>query len=758
MSQPKPEKLNMRAYWLFLTIFVGLGVYLRIKIMDAPFRPLRFDQDIMTHRGSNIWEIIFSDAQSDYHRLIFIYRNAFSNVLYDLFGVNGYSYRTFSVLVSLATLFLIWKFVKQEFGQRESCVAVFLFGISHYALHVVDHPYWGEFYMFGSFLTFYGLWFGIRTGRGKYWLLLGIANFLNLTQTLVSGLFIPVIFVTGILLLKDELKGTSFPYWMSAKFRRFMVSLVGSLAMVFGMYYLRGLNLLSGLIQLINPDRNWQTISNISNDVSLTQDPSPWYSLKSLLYTVFITFNFEWGDSSAEESIMGTTLGHLSYFALFVLGLWKLWKTHRSIFWITSSIFSVSILTLALVLLISKTRYIAFILPFYLITVSVGVVYGFELLNYFFPWRRLGSSVFYIGVFIIFSWLIQPQFLFTSRAIDKEFHTEGIRGIRDYLRKHLKYNDIILNVTNQVELRNVIGDALTLHTYGFYLKQFFTNHRLGLLPLRKGKIGVWLVLRKPLKGKVNGKKVFPFYFPKNYFPEIIYRVEDGLLYFAEIEIPDARDQTPNGPLDTPFWNFISARELQLTMQLDLAESYYQRALESGFNQALIFYNLGILHLKIDLEKARAYFVESINVLEKLKKVNVKLHNADFSSGTRNKKGLPIDEPKAYGLRSYYSSKNGIKYQNFYIKDLMSLKPREYSDYFFTPGRIYYDQYSKTGRLEYFNIAMNLLNEGLKINPESIVKNVVARLNKTKSRTKILLNRPSIKNLNEKQEAYPPLFR
>jgi hypothetical protein len=103
-----------------------------------------------------------------------------------------------------------------------------------------------------------------------------------------------------------------------------------------------------------------------------------------------------------------------------------------------------------------------------------------------------------------------------------------------------------------------IGSALGYLTYKIYLKEFITKHRLELLPFKTGKVGLCMILEKPLLEE----NLVPFYFPGTYSPKIVNQVKVLYLYHGEIDIPEIQDIGKDVLFKTPFWSFLKGVFLQ----------------------------------------------------------------------------------------------------------------------------------------------------------------------------------------------------
>ena len=151
-------------------------------------------------------------------------------------------------------------------------------------------------------------------------------------------------------------------------------------------------------------------------------------------------------------------------------------------------------------------RFLAFIIPFQLITITLGFVYLCSCLHVLKRLKTFETPIILILAFSLFAGWLHPQPLWSSRYHDEMFGMYGIRTIADHLKENIRSNDVILNLTEQVRLE---GNFSFLENQ-FYLKQFFSKHHLERLLERTGQVGIWVILREPIKNE----KLFRFEFPE----------------------------------------------------------------------------------------------------------------------------------------------------------------------------------------------------------------------------------------------------
>ena len=657
-------------FYIFLFLFFGTGIFARWNIIKAPITQLKYNVYIKPHLNSSTTEILLSK----HHRQIQIYKNAFSNILYKKFGINEITFRAFSTIVSLLTIFFIFLFTQKTIGRIEALIAALLFGVSYYSFITIKNPYYGAFNMLGSFLSFYFLFKGLEENKHIDWLLLGICSFLSITNVFLAGITLPVLFVVTVIYLFRKWKFQFFSILeLKSRFYRFLIYLGLSTVAALCLYQIRGLDLFGAFWDIVVTHK----VDPKVNADTILVETSFYSGLIRLLYTVFVTFNFEHGDGS--EYILGVPEGPWVYFILFLIGLWSLYKSHREWFWRFLGIFLTPVIISGMILRISEARFLALIHPFYLITVGIGFIYFFGWLKSFFKSEPIRNSIVLLCGYLVFVGLVHPKPLWGTPVYDELFKTKGIRAIRDYLRTHIKENDILLNSSPKIELLGDVGNAFNLSTYAMYLNEFTSNHRLELLPLRTGKVGVWLILMKPLRDN----KIVPFYFPKTYSPKIALKLNGHFLYYGEINIPKVKSIKEDVLFTTPFWSFLKGLELQKIQKFNEAKSYYELAIKHGFNLERLYYNYSILFFNSsDYVSAFSYMEKAIGFIETPTIVpeNIKINS--WQTYGNDERGLPDVTNRLTRLRHIYLKKNGIKYKKWFLEDFIEIKPSSYAIYYF----------------------------------------------------------------------------
>ena len=734
----------------FLIFFSSLAVYLRSKILNAPIIFHRIEQEINPLLQFDTVDILFSK----YHRLIQIYRNAFSNLLYSHFGFSEITYRAFPILVSFFSLFYIYRFVALKIGRVEACISIFLFGISHYSLLSIQNPYYGGFYMFASFMTFYFLYQGFTENKRSDWFLFGLWNFLNVTNCILAGLYLlPIMIVGCVMIWMNYAVEKKFTSALNNQTKCMMLSFSASILLIIIMYKVREVDLLKQIVNLIF-HKNGDVA--LGSDLTLGQDSSVLSNALILFTSLFGKLNFLYSDGGEYN---GTKLAYGSYFCLFVLGLWALFKKNPFIISCFLAVFITPLIILPFILKISAARYIAFVLPFYLITVACGFVYLAGKLRAMIPPAFNGDSWTFILAFIFFSRVIQPGFLFSSEIIDREFGNNGIRAAADYIRENIKPEDIVLNATRIAELRGEVGDALVAFTHDYYLKQFMGQHRLEQLAERNGTVRVWLILSEPLSDK--GKR--PFYFPGTYSPEVVKKWSGTYLYSGEITIPDNYTIEKDTIFTTPFWSYLKARRLQLTMQFSAAEKYYQTALHYGFNRDRIYFNLGLMYINKSFEQSIYFFRKAIEALEPPKDFDT-TSNPDpvrhFYSFGKDIRGFP-DPDNNSQLRFYTVTVNGQKHKKLNVLDAQKYNPNAYVNYYMTPAQLLYKNYIESGKKEFHDESIKYFNKVLILHPDPNLEKIINKLKSGKIKLVISLKSNSFfipYDLSILTDYYPPLIQ
>ncbi len=608
--------------------------------------------------------------------------------------------------------------------------------------------------MFGSFLSFYYLFKGLEENKIMHWCLFGGFSFLNFTNVLLGGMTLPVLFLVAIIYFFRKWKLIKFSI-SELKSRALCFLLFFGISTLAGLclYHLRGLNLLGAFWDIAVTHE----VDPKVNADNLVMEKSFHSGLLRLLYTVFVTFNFEHGDGS--NSIIGIPEGPWIYFVFFLLGVWRLFHSHREVFWDFTAIFLMPILISGVILRISEARFLAFIHPFYLITVAIGFIYCFKYLVKLLSSEPIREGVILSLAFLLFVWGTHPKPLWGYSVYDELFETKNVREFRDYFRAHLKENDIIFNITDTTELRAEIGDALNLISYNFYLKEFKENHRLELLPLKTGRVGIWLILMTPL----TNDNLVPFYFPGTYSPRLIEHVKNAYLYYGEIDIPKNIDILEDFQFTTPFWSFMKGFIFHSKSKFKEANVYYQAATQYGYNLERIYYNLGAINLN-RLNIALSYFEKAIETIETptlTKDINEVKSWQTYGS---NKRGLPDIVNKLPQFRHIYVEKNGVKYKKWFVEDKIKAYPNYFSEFYINAVVILRTLYLKTGNPIYLKKIKMTLKKGAQLTntPFLVMMYEVAN---TYDGT-FLTENPNFKNLNEIKvpiisllginEMYPPI--
>ncbi|GEM_PF-2695176 len=734
MTLEKRNALN----FIYLFIFIGLVVYLRFKALHAPIYQFHLDWDLNGILKYGFIDIFFSD----YHRLIQIYRNAFSNLLFHYFGINVFTFRAFPVAVSFLTMFFVYRFISQKIGRHEAVIGLFLFGMSHYSIFTTVSPYYGDFYMFGSFMTFSFLYKGLHEDKLFNWICFGIWNFLNVTNVLLAGLFIPEVLLIAVFILWLQTSEAGFlTEEVKKKVKHFVVAFLLSIGAILLMYGFRGINLIEQVFNVIFLNKDY---GGISNDITFTHVPSILSTFLRLFDQVYLQINFLYFDGGRAQ---GTPFAHWSYFCFFVLGLWVLYHRNKEIFGCFIILFSTPTILFVFFLKIAVGRYMAFVLPFYLTAVACGFIHLFNLLTKKISSSLLKDGSLYLAVFVFFSWIIQPGFLFKETIIDKQYLTRGIREFRDYLREHLKENDIIINVTSFSELRAEVGDALNLVNYDFYLREFAAKHSLELLPLRNGKVGVWLILRKPL----DDDKLVPFYFPGTYSPRVVMKVHGLYLYYGEMEIPKTTKVSEDNQFTTPFWSLVKGSILHSHKKLEMAKSYYQVAVKYGFNLDRIYFHLALANLN-NLDVALNYLEKGIEIIETPTILTDGSQVTDWNTYGYNKKGLPDSSNKLPQLRYTFAKKNGVKYKKWFMEDFKKSRKYYFSVFYTHAIAVSRSLYFNTGNIIYLKKMRQFVEKGSEYITDPYMIDMAYLTNENK---KIELE-PKLFNINGIFEMYPPI--
>jgi len=370
-------------------------------------------------------------------------------------------------------------------------------------------------------------------------------------------------------------------------------------------------------------------------------------------------------------------------------------------------------------------------------------------LEYFIKSEIFKNVIVLLCAFFVFVGLVHPKPLWGAAIYDELFKTKGIRLIRDHLRTHIKENDIIINATIITELRAELGDALNLIPYKFYLNEFFSKHSLEELPLRTGRVGLWLILKKPLKND----NLVPFYFPGTYSPKIVEQVKDLYLYYGEINIPVHRNLKNDIHFTTPFWSFFTGIILQSKREINLAKEYYNLAIKHNFNVDRINYNLSLLYLW-KLEKALDYMEKAIKTIETPTIVPENIEVKSWRTYGKDERNLPNVAQNLNSLRYIYLKRYGIQYKKWFVEDFIKDMPSFYAGYYL--NAIFYAKrlYSMTRKEIYLKKIKSFYERGRKITEGKIPELVEETYIKAK---KGVFYKNHL-TLTRVHELYPPINR
>ena len=250
---------------------------------------------------------------------------------------------------------------------------------------------------------------------------------------------------------------------------------------------------------------------------------------------------------------------------------------------------------------------------------------------------------------------------------------------------------------------------MNLQPNKFYLEEFVPKHRLEFLPLRTGKVGLWLILEKPLEND----NLVPFYFPGTYSPKIVKQVNDLYLYYGEINIPEKRNIENDVQFTTPFWSLFTGIILQSKKEINLAKDYYNLAIKHNFNVERIYFNISFLFLT-NLEKALDYMEKALKIIETPTVASDKIQVKSWQTYGKDERGLPDVSNRLRQLRHTYFERNGVRYKKWFIEDFIKTQPTFYAGFYL--NAIFYAKllHSKTGNEIYLEKIKNLKKRGKKL--------------------------------------------
>jgi tetratricopeptide (TPR) repeat protein len=705
------KKLSLAS--IFLLTFVGLGIYIRYLLLESPITPYALNYKILPNIDLSPIDIILSK----FHPELAHWRIIFTNFIYDIFGLTEITYRVFPFIISIATLYVIFQFTKKRIGVNEAILTVLLFGTSYYSFWSIIWPHFPAFYFLASLLTIHFLWLGIENKTDqKYWIFFSFVNFLNITNVILPFLFLPPVFFIGVWLiwnLDQKAKSETASVSLYIKFLSYFFLSI-AFALVF--YQLKELNIVKNAFELITRGKFIDPIlAPIPGQEYFESTSGRLEKLSILAKKVFITFNFYTGD-------MGVHGGKIAYgwfLFLFLLGQFKLFKNHRSTFIVFTIIFFPPIILLALGMNLAEERFLGFILPFYLISIASGFCFLFSKILIFSKSKTTKNAITFSCAFIIFTYLIHKQPIWNQNFLDSVLKIKGIVTIESYLKKHLKKNDIILNVTKMTELHGDLGDALNLSSYGLYLEKYFDQNRLSLLPGKTGEVGIWLILQEPLDGK---NEYLPFYFPPKLKLKLMKSVKGFFLYFDKINLPDLINLQNESYIDTPFWSFLTGLYFQDKGNYTIAERYYQKMIKFEYNEERAYYNLGTMYAKSDIQYGLNFFLKALQILEKPTIIPKNSEILDFVPRVPTSGGMAAnrEELKHVQPMKYFWQPIGETKRKVWLKHSLLPHSKElYSPFYFTPAILSYALFDMLGDENYYQLAKDLFTRGLKLNPHSL---------------------------------------
>ncbi len=706
----KPITENLFVSQGFMALFALIIGLIYFHVIETPIDPHALEYKVYPNLDKSFTDILLSPWHSEMAH----WRMPISNWFYRWWGVNEYTYKLFPILINLCTLFLIYSWTKVRVGKPEAVIATFLFGISYYNIWITVWVHFAEFYMLASFLTIMFLVKGWEKGGWGFWWLFALFNFLNITNTILPFLFQPtipfVVFILGWTTFKSE---QNFRPKLKRKSIQFLITYLTSLISALIFYQIKGINFIQNAFDLLTKGEFVsKALSPIATKIYTFNEGSALTNLTLLCKNIFVTLNFE-----NHGWIMGHSFAHWFYFILFLTGLIRIAQTQKTLFRVLLSIFVPPVLILGLIIGITHGRFLVFILPFYLICVATGFVWLTTSIKKIKLHKSAQEALIYFSALLLFSLVLGfPKPVWSKKFLDEMFHSEGYPSIRDHLIKNIKENDVILNITTLTELKSEIGNALTKISLPKYFTQFSDKHRMEFLGTRKGKVGIWLILQKPL----SNPSFDPFYFPNGYHPKLVLQKTGVFLYHGNLDLPDPLDIQNDRFFTTPFWSFFKGYALQEAGKYDVAEIYYNKFIEHGINIERGHFNLGIIRANSSFENALNEFLKAVNILETPTKIPKKTKTLTIHPNEHDKSGMAarISEFKLPSLRYYFLDKNGFKLKYWFKEDLMKSSGYVYSPFYFVPAILIFNHFAGTGDKTYLNLMDQLFNKGFQIDDYS----------------------------------------
>jgi len=691
----------------FMILFFSIIVLIYLRVIGTPIDQHALEYKVEPNLDKSFSEILLSPWHSETAH----WRMPITNWFYHWWGVNEFTYKLFPLLVNLFTLLLIYNWTKNRIGETEAVIAAFLFGISYYNIWITVWVHFAEFYMFASFLTILFLMKGCEKEKWSSWWIFAILNFLNITNTILPFLFQPVIpFVAGVFGWATIRNKSDFRPELKRKLIQFFTTYSTSLVAALIFYQIKGINFLQNTFDLLTKGKfvDKALLPIATKTYSFEEGRSAWDNLAYLSKNLFVTQNFE-----NHDWIMGHPFAHWLYLTLFLAGLIHIAQTRKTLFGVLISIFVPPFLILGLIIGLPHGRFLIFILPFYLICVATGFVWLVSKIGKINPYIPKQEAVVFILAFFLFSWVLGfPKPVWSSKFLDESFHSEGYPSVRDHLLANIQPNDVILNITNLTELRSDVGDTLTLVSLPRYFRQFFEKHRMEYLVLRKGNVGVWLILDKPL----SNPNVDPFYFPIGYKPKLVLEKAGVYLYHGKMNLPDPFDIQNDRIFITPFWSFIKGYSLQKKGKKKLATLYYGQYLKYGINVERAHFNLGLMLLNVSYDLAMEEFSKALKIIETPTRPpeNVKVESISVNEHDESGMAQKVSEFKKPPIRYYYINQNEYRLKYWFKEDLLKNSGHIYSPFYFLPGISLNNHYVDSNQKTDLKRAALLLDKGFQI--------------------------------------------
>tara|TARA_B100000315_G_scaffold126021_1_gene115720 strand:+ start:2436 stop:4595 length:2160 start_codon:yes stop_codon:yes gene_type:complete len=657
---------------LILLLIFAFALFLRFPLADISLGGTVHSFFDRYHFEKIIRKPFFDIITSDYSISSVLINDIISHFTLNVFSDGEFNIRFPSLLFGSLTILLLYKLCKDWIGEKEALLAAFLLTVSH--IHIkysVDPLHYSSSIFFSSLAVFF-FYRATNNLSLKYLfafaLIAALNSFFTLFTTSIYSFYAVALFYND--------SGNLFSKKYYTKCFNMFLTLIISLCLLAYLYSVRGVSIIDNFVSKITTGQYPIEKFSIVGHDHVWKHPYIGIDINVCL-DLFKMLN------------LNTTLGHIIYFGLALLGIVYLYKQNRKVFYFIISLLVFPLLSGQLVLANYQARYYSFVLPFYLILISCGFFQLFVLFRlkfkYIYP--------LFTGI-LLFGYLLQARGAWSEDFLLSLVGLPDLKRVNKYVSKRIKEGDIVLNCSYIVKLSSEKVSLPYGNSIQTYFKNYYKNHRLSFLVDKNNRFGIWFVTIKPL----NLSKNLPFYFPLGFKPELIHKIGTAYIYFGKVDfsLPENKREA----LSSPFWHFVKANRLNKNGKLDEAIPYYKMFIKANKNKERAFNNLGVIFaLKGNIDKAIYYFNKTIQVIEADENFQ-RGSNVKFINTPTNIKGGTAK------LKYIVDKKNGKRFLSKH--ELMIYMPHLNSAPYFNLGFTYLIKYSLTADLKYLNAGKKYL--------------------------------------------------